>query len=168
MSKADIVILICVFIGAYQGYKDGFLMGLITMLALVLGIFGAFKLMGEGMFLLKDEFNIDTKTLPYISFFIIFVLILVGTIWLGKAIRKSIDKTFLGRVDEACGSLLGAFKTLFVLSVMLWIADSFKHAPGKEWTQGSYFYSFTAHLAPDMAGWVAGFLPFFQEIFPAF
>jgi membrane protein required for colicin V production len=155
-------------IGGYQGYKDGFLMGLITMLALVLGVFGAFKLTGEGMHLLQDEFNADKESLPYITFFLIFVIIIVLVTWLGKAIRKSIDKTFLGRVDEICGSVLGAFKSLFVLSVLLWIADSFKHAPPEEWTDGSYLYTFTAHLAPTLARWTAQFVPFLQEIFPSF
>lgn len=168
MSKADIAILLFVMIGAWSGYKEGFLMGLVTMLALVLGVFIAFKLTGEGMLFLQDEFNADKETLPYITFFIIFVIVVVLTTWLGKAIRASIDKTFLGRVDEIFGSLLGAFKTLFILSVLLWIADSFKVAPHREWTDGSYLYPFTAHLAPGLARWVAQFLPFLQEIFPSF
>ena len=168
MSKADIAILIFVLIGAWSGYKDGFLMGLITMLALVLGVFLAFKLTGEGMIFLQDQFNADKHALPYITFFIIFILVVVSVTYLGKAIRASIDKTFLGRVDEIFGSLLGAFKTLFMISVLLWIADSFKIAPQEEWTEGSYLYSFTAHLAPDLARWIAQFLPFLREIFPSF
>jgi len=168
LSKADIAILVIVLLGAWRGYKDGFLMGLITMLALVLGVFGAFKLTGEGMSFLQDEFHADKQALPYITFLIIFVIIVVLVTWLGKAIRKSIDKTFLGRVDEIFGSLLGAFKTLFMISVVLWIADSFKHSLSIEWTEGSYLYPFTAHLAPGLARWVAQFVPFLQEIFPRY
>lgn len=166
MSKIDIVILVVVLLGAWKGYKDGFLMGLITLLALVLGVFGAFKLTGEGMIFLQDSFHADKDTLPYITFLLIFVMIVILVTWLGKAIRQSIDKTFLGRVDEIFGSLLGAFKTLFMISVALWILDSFKHSLDNEWTEGSYLYPFTAHLAPTLARWVAQFVPFLQEIFP--
>jgi membrane protein required for colicin V production len=168
VSKADIAILIFILIGAWKGYKDGFLMGLVTLLALVLGVFLAFKLTGEGMLFLQDQFNADKEALPYITFLIIFIIVVVSVTYLGKAIRASIDKTFLGRVDEIFGSLLGAFKTLFMLSVLLWIADSFKMAPHREWTDDSYLYSFTAHLAPNLARWVAQFLPFLKEIFPSF
>ncbi len=168
MSKVDIAILIMALIGAWKGYKDGFLMGLVTFFALVLGVFVAFKLTGEGMILLQDEFNADKHMLPYITFFIILVLVVIGVTWLGKAIRSSIDKTFLGRVDEIFGSVLGAFKTLFTLSVLLWIADSFKVSLHRDWTEGSYLYPFTAHLAPTLARWVAGFVPFLKEIFPTF
>lgn len=168
MSKADIAILVIMLLGAWKGYKDGALMGLITLLALVLGIFGAFKLTGEGMIFLQDAFHADKETLPYISFLLIFVVIVVLVTWLGKAMRQSIDKTFLGRVDEIFGGLLGAFKTLFMISVLLWIADSFKHSLSNEWTEGSVIYPFTVHLAPGLARWVAQFFPFLQEIFPRY
>lgn len=168
MSKIDIALLVVILIGAYKGYKDGFLMGLVTLLALVLGVFGAFKLMGAGMIFLQEEFNADKVLLPYLAFIIIFILIVVLVTWMGRTVRNSIDKTFLGRIDEVMGSFLGAFKTTFMLSVALWIADSLKYSPGKEWTEGSWLYPFTAHLAPELAGWMAGFLPFFREIFPVF
>jgi membrane protein required for colicin V production len=168
LSKIDIAILVVILIGAYQGYKDGFLMGLFTLLALVLGVFGAFKLMGAGMIFLQEEFNADKTFLPYLAFILIFVIIVVLVTWLGKTIRSSIDKTFLGRIDEIMGSVLGVFKTTFMISVLLWIADSLKYSPNSEWTEGSWLYPFTAHLAPELAGWIAQFLPFFKEIFPVF
>jgi len=168
MSKVDIAILIMALIGAWRGYKDGFLMGFVTMIALVLGVFVAFKFTGEGMVLLQDHFNADKESLPYITFFIILILVVIAVVALGRAIRSSIDKTFLGRVDEIFGSVLGAFKTLFTLSVLLWIADSFKVSLHHDWTEGSFLYPFTAHLAPTLARWLANLFPFLREIFPAF
>jgi membrane protein required for colicin V production len=165
LSKIDILLLVVILIGAYKGYKDGFLMGLVSLLAIVLGIFLGFKLMGEGMEFLERQFNADQKTLPYISFFLIFILVVVLVTWLGKSIRDSIDKTFLGRVDESMGLVLGAFKTMFMTSVVLWIADSLKYNPKAEWTEGSWLYPFTAKLAPGLAVWTAQFVPFFKEIF---
>lgn len=168
MSKIDIFLVIVILIGAFQGYRDGFLMGLISLLGIVLGVFLGFKLMGAGMDFLEKEFHADQSTLPYISFFLIFIMVVVLVALLGKAIRSSIDKTFLGRVDQSMGVVLGAFKAMFMVSVILWITDSLKYSPKAEWTQGSWLYPFTAKLAPDLAGWMAQFLPFFREIFPQF
>lgn len=168
MSKIDIALVVIILIGAYQGYKDGFLMGLFSLLALVLGVFVAFKLMGAGMHILQEEFNADETVLPYLAFIIIFVLVVILVTWLGRRIRGSIDKTFLGRVDEIMGAVLGAVKTMFIASVLLWIADSLKYSPKAEWTEGSWLYPFTAHLAPELGGWLAQFIPFFREIFPTF
>ncbi len=168
MSKIDIALIVVVLIGGYKGYRDGFLMGLFTFVALVLGVFGAFKLMGAGMVFLQEHFNADRSVLPYLSFAAIFIIIMVLVTWLGKLLRQSIDKTFLGRLDEIMGCFLGAFKTLFVASILFWLADSLKISPPEEWTEGAWLYPFTAHLAPELAGWLAQFLPFLKEIFPVF
>jgi membrane protein required for colicin V production len=168
LTTADIVIIILILVGGYKGYKDGFLMGVATLAALILGVFIAFKFTGQGMEFLQDEFNADKAFLPYLSFFLIFITIVILVTLLGKFLRRSIDKTFLGRLDEAFGSVLGAFKMLFMLSVFLWIIDSLKFDLPSHWTEDSFMYSFTAHLAPAVSGWLAQFLPFFNDIFPQF
>ncbi len=165
MSKADIAIGLLLLLGAYQGYKSGFLMGLLTLVAIILGIFGGFKLMGEGMLLLQREFNADKSILPYLSFLLIFLLIVIGVSLLGNMLKATLDKTFLGRVDQFFGALLGAFKWLFLMSVLLWIMDSLHYSPKEEWIEGSRLYPFTADVAAHLAGWMSGFLPFFEEIF---
>lgn len=143
-------------------------MGVITLVALVLGIFGAFKLTGEGMEFLQEHFNADKQFLPYMSFFLIFVCIVVLVTLVGKFFRHTIDKTFLGRIDESAGALLGALKTLFMASVVFWIIDSLRIDLPGSWTEDSVVYPFTAHLAPEFAGWVAQFLPFLKDVFPEF
>lgn len=168
MTTADIVILVLILFGAYKGYRDGFLMGVATLAALVVGIFIAFKFTSEGMEFLQERFNADKAFLPYLSFFLIFITIVILVTLLGKFLRHSIDKTFLGRLDEAFGAVLGAFKMLFMLSIFLWIIDSLKVDLPSDWTEESFIYPFTVHLAPEIAGWLAQFLPFFEEIFPEF
>lgn len=168
MNKLDIFFLIAVLIGAYSGYKNGFLMGLISLVAIILGILGGFKLMSLGMELLHRHFNADQSVLPYLSFILIFVLIVVAVHLIGRMIKASIDKTFLGRLDAAMGSLLGIVKTIFLISVVLWILDSLKIGPGPEWTDDSRLFPFVATFAPELAGWMAEFVPFFKEIFRQF
>ena len=168
MSKVDIAIIVLVLVGAWSGYKEGFLMELISLTAIVLGVFGGFRLMGAGMLFLQDRFHADKSTLPYISFIVIFIIIVILVHWLGKMVKNSIDKSFLGSVDQSMGAALGAFRTLFMLSIAIWIMDSLKFSPGAEWTDDSWLYPFTAHLAPRAADWIGGFIPVFKEIFPQF
>lgn len=168
MSKADIFILIIALIGAYSGYREGFLMELFNFTAIVLGIFGGFKLMGEGMIFLQGRFNADKQYLPYISFALIFIIIVMVVSLLGRLIKHSVDKSFLGRVDQWMGSLLGLFKTLFMVSVVLWLADSMHITPKAEWTAGSWLYPFTGNLAPKLAAWASDWIPLFKETFRQF
>ncbi len=168
MNKLDIFIAVVLLWGAYRGYKNGFLMGLISLVAIVLGVFGGFKLMGEGMLLLQREFNADTTVLPYLSFLLIFILIVIGVNIIGKLLKSSIDKTFLGTLDEAMGAILGVFKWLFMMSVILWILDSLEWSPGPDWTDNSILYPYATLFATELAGWVSGVLPFFKETFKQF
>jgi len=168
LSKIDIFLLILMAIGAFNGYREGFLMELFSLVAIILGIFGGFKLMGEGMILLQDHFNADKRVLPYISFAVIFLIIVILVTWAGRLIKHVIDKSFLGRVDQTMGLVLGAFRTLFLLSVVIWIVDSLEVNIKSEWTEGSWLYPFTAQLAPTLASWTGDFIPVFKEIFRQF
>jgi membrane protein required for colicin V production len=85
--------------------------------------------------------------------------------FLGKSIKDSMDKTFLGKVDAIAGAFLGLVKFAFSISVALWLIDSMRIKIPSEWTRGSYLYPATAHFAPDVAAFLGGFLPFFKEVF---
>src|SRR4051812_31565077 len=103
MSGIDIVLVIFLLFGIYSGYKEGFLLELFSLLGIFLGILGGFKLMGWAMVLLSDKFNIDKKVLPYLAFAVVFIGIVIGVSLLGKMLKLSIDKSFLGKADQAAG-----------------------------------------------------------------
>jgi membrane protein required for colicin V production len=168
LSKIDIVILLLLALGAYLGYKRGFLMTLFFLLALVLGIFLAFKLMGEGMILLHTHFNADQSFLPYLAFIIIFILVIILVVFVGRRIKNSVDQTFLGKVDALAGAALGAIKYAFCLSVVIWLAESLKIQLPENWVAGSTLYPITAKVAERTSGFLGQFIPFFKEIFRQF
>jgi membrane protein required for colicin V production len=165
LSKIDIVLAIILAFGVYLGYRRGFLMELFFLLSIVLGIFVSFKLMRWGMEVLQREFNADKTFLPYISFAIIFILVMVLVIFFGRRIKNSIDTTFLGKVDSLAGALLGMIKYAFCLSVIIWLAESLKINFPESWNTGSHLYPFTAKFAHHLSGFLGSFIPFFKEIF---
>jgi membrane protein required for colicin V production len=168
LNKLDIAIAIIVAVGAITGYRRGFLMELFFLLSLVLGLLLGFKLMGAGVDYLAREFNADTEVLPYISFFIIFILVMVLVTLLGKSIKNSVDKTFLGQMDSWAGALLGLLKYAFMVSVIIWLLEAFHIAPPEEWKKESTLYPLAAQLAPALSGYFGEFLPFFKETFRQF
>jgi membrane protein required for colicin V production len=165
LSKIDIVLAIILAIGAYLGYRRGFLMELFFLLSIVLGIFVGFKLMRWGMEVLQREFNADKTFLPFISFIIIFVLVMVLVIFFGRRVKNSLDATFLGRVDALAGAVLGMIKYAFCLSVIIWLAESLKIKVPESWSSGSQLYPVTAKVAHHLSGFLGSFIPFFKEIF---
>lgn len=168
MSKFDIVVAIILLVGTVLGYKRGFLLELFFLIALVLGVFVGFKLMSWGVEYLSQKFNADTAILPYISFALIFIIVVVVVTFLGGRIKNSIDKTFLGRMDAAAGAVLGLLKYSFSISIILWLVDSFKISLPESWVSDSILYPVVAHVAPTIASFFGDFLPFFKETFSQF
>lgn len=165
MSSVDIILIIFILIGAFLGYREGFLMELFSLAAIVLGVLGAFKLMGYAMLFLADEFDIDRTILPYVAFALVFIAILVAVRVLGKIIKVSIDKTFLGRVDQAAGAGLGLLKAAFLLSVSLWILDSLDFDLPEKWTSHSWLLPRIESFAPQVTVWIGNYIPFFRDVF---
>ena len=165
MSKIDIALIIIFLIGAFGGYRKGFLSELFSLLGIILGILAGFKLMGVAMVWLIGYYDINDKALPYIAFGVVFLLVVVIVSLLGKLLKSSIEKTVLGNADQFAGSLLGLFKTAFMVSVVLWITSSMKIDVPEHWSEGSWLYPLTASLAPTVTSWVAEIFPVFSDLF---
>ena len=165
MSFIDIALLIFIALGAYGGYKDGFVVEIFSLIGIVLGVLGGFKLMGWAMVRLADRFNVDEKVLPYVAFGVVFIAIVVAVSLAARLIKASLNKTLLGAADQGAGAVLGMMKTTFMLSIMLWIVDSLEiKLPGR-WTDHSWVYPFVAGVAPKITHWIGGILPFFKDVF---
>jgi membrane protein required for colicin V production len=165
MSKVDLTLSIIILVGAYSGFKDGFLVEVFSILAILLGILFGFKLMGWAMISLERNFHVDAKALPYIAFAAVFFLIVFVVNLLTRYLDRKVDHTFLGRVDQAVGGLLGLFRTAFMLSVFLWIFHSMKFELPEHWTEDSWVLPMVAELAPDIVHGLGKIIPFFRGVF---
>lgn len=164
MNGIDIVFGILFLFGAFHGFRAGFLLELFSLLAVILGILGGFKLMGFAMVALASKFDLNERVLPYIAFALVFILIVIVVNLLGKLLKASADKSFLGLFDSAAGALLGLLRTAFMLSIVLWIVDSLKFKLLTSWTEGSRLYPIVADFAPKLTAWIGGLLPGFKDV----
>lgn len=165
MTTADIILLVILLFGAVGGYREGFLMETISFVAILLGIIGGFKLLGTAMLTLGGNFKINDSVLPYVAFAVVFVIIVILVSLLGRLIKSSIDKSFLGRVDQAMGALVGILKVAFLLSVVIWILESFNTEFLAKWAENSTLFPPVAGMAPLITSWISKIIPAFGEIF---
>ena len=165
MSGIDIVLGLLILIGAYHGYKAGFLLELFSLVAIVLGILAGFKFMGWAMVMLGEKVNINKNVLPYVAFGFVFIAVVIVVNLLGRLVKKSVENTFLGPLDEVGGAVVGLIRTTFVFSIALWIVDSLKLSFISEWTEDSWLYPMVAGVAPKFTHWISGFFPFFKDVF---
>ena len=165
MATVDIVLLILLIYGGFRGSRKGFLMEVIAILALILGLIGAFKLLHSGMDFLDQHFQISGSILPYLTFFLLFILIIIGVNMLGKWIKKVLDMTLLGSFDNLAGAIIGVIKWGFLLSVVIWITAAFSLELSEKWIDGSVIYPYVEEFAPQMVEWMSGVFPFLEGLY---
>ncbi|MCA6074429.1 CvpA family protein [Fulvivirga sedimenti] len=165
MSVLDIVLLVPLIVGAYSGFREGFLHELFSILAFIIGLLAAFKLLHVGIELLRDNFNLDGAWLPLISFVGIFIVVLILTKWVGKALKSVVHATPLGAVDKLAGAVLALFKFALGVSVVLWVLDTFGISLPETWTEGSLLYPYLRPMSEELMSWIAVVLPFANDLF---
>jgi membrane protein required for colicin V production len=165
LKTLDIIILIPLIFGAFSGFKKGFLLEIVSILALILGIIGGIKLLHWGMELLTDHFDIDSLILPYLTFILLFLIIIIVINLIGKMIKKMIDLTVLGSVDNFAGSILGIFKWALGVSFLILISSSLGISLPEKYTEEAGLYHFIESLAPTVIGYLTVIFPFIEDFF---
>ena len=163
MNVADGILIILLALGAYKGYKDGFLVTILSFLAFIIAILAAFKLLDTAMRFLKVYIQ-DYKILPFVSFVLVFLIVFVGIIFLSKALKSVINKTLFGSLDSTIGALFGMLKIAFGISLLLWLVASIQIEFLLNPFKGSFLFPFLVDFAPKLVHWISYIIPF-QDIF---
>lgn len=161
MSTADIIIVILLLLGAYSGYKKGLILELIAIFAFVLAIVGGFKLLHVGMGYVSKMYDGFGNFLPFVAFLVIFVLILIVVNMVGEMLKKIIDWTPLGVLDNLAGALIGIAKWALALSILLWVTSSLNISLPDYFTKNS-------RILPLVSGFASQVGDFISTIFPSF
>lgn len=114
MNWVDFSLLAIICFAALRGFMRGFVLELCGLIGLVLGIWGAihFHHRLAGWLGIQDRHEA-------ISFLIAVFMILVAVHFLGVALTKVIEAAELSLPNQLGGTLLGAVRTAFTLSVLL-------------------------------------------------
>lgn len=146
MNSLDVIILIIILIPALLSFRKGLIKSLVSLIAIVLGIYLATKF-HSGFELVLRKFISDEKWLGIISFSSIVVLIYgIGIFIAGKISRMN----FLTRtVDKAGGLAFGLFKGLLITSIMLLISNVTGIISEAD-KKSSYTYGYVSGFAPGV------------------
>lgn len=152
-------------IGAYHGFRRGFVLEIVSLLALILGVLGGFHLLHWGISMMDKHFHLIGKFIPLLSFVVIFVGIILLVNILGKVVSKIIHMALLGGVDKVGGAIFGFLKWGFMLSIALWLISVFSLPLPEHLKEGSRLYPYISAIAPEAAGLFGKILPATSDLF---
>ena len=153
MNYLDAVLAIPLLLGLYKGVTRGIVKELSSLLALVLGIYGAVHFADISAPYLKEHLSIDSSFLKLASFAVTFVLIAMLVRLLGAMLNKVIKMVALGFVSRLLGAIFGVLKAAFVLSALLLIfntADYYLELVPKKQKKESLLYAPISSLVPSI------------------
>ena len=168
MSTFDIFLLLPILFGAFQGYRKGLMLELISLVALVLAILGGLKLMDVALPTVKEFVGDAGALLPYITFIVVFTGIILLIHFTGIALKKIIDFTPFGFFDNILGGMLGALKWCLALSLLFYVSDMAGIHITEETAAASYIYPVVLKTRPyalDILGYA---VPFVKSLFASF
>jgi membrane protein required for colicin V production len=151
MNYIDVIIIIVLGVAMVRGFINGLVKEVASLLALILGIWGAIKFSGFTAAKLYDYFDLSGKYVGIISFIITFGIIVVIIHFIGLIVDKLVDAVSLGFVNRLLGIAFGLFKSVLIMSVVFVVMnaiDEQKHFLPKEKIEQSMLYNPISDIAP--------------------
>jgi len=153
MNYIDFIIIILLVFGLMRGYSEGLVKELASLLALIVGIWGAIKFSSFTAAKLYDYFDMTGKFVGIIAFLLTFIAIVILIHFIGILVDKFVDSISLGFLNRLLGVFFGVFKTALILSVIFVVLNALdaKHSfLPKEKIEQSKLYNPIADIAPAL------------------
>jgi membrane protein required for colicin V production len=125
MNWLDIVIFCIIGFLVINGIRKGFILSLFTLIALILGIWAALHFSGFMSSFLVKTFHPTGNWLVILSYFLTFLLVVIGVIIIGKLLEKVVKTVGLGLANRIIGGLFGLVKGILGVTVLLFIIFHF-------------------------------------------
>jgi membrane protein required for colicin V production len=119
MSIIDIVLGALLLFGLIRGIMKGLFVEIASLVALVLGVYGAIHFSSFAAEFLESKVEWNEKTINIVAFAITFVIIVLAISLAGKALTKLADFAALGIINKLAGGVFGTLKIGLMLSVLL-------------------------------------------------
>ncbi len=118
----DIAFLITMIVAIFKGYTKGFIVGIFSFFAFIIGLAAALKLSIVAAHYLESS-SINSKWLPALSFAIVFIIVVLLVNIGARIIKKAITLVMLGWVDKLGGIILYIIVYTIIFSVLMFFAE---------------------------------------------
>jgi membrane protein required for colicin V production len=116
----DILTGTILIIAILQGYKNGLIRAIVSFMSLFIGLVLAFQFAGWVATQLKSHTKIASHWLPFISFLIVLIAVLLVLRWTSGLLQQTAEWLMLGWLNKLLGVLLYGFIYFTMLSAVVY------------------------------------------------
>jgi len=153
MNILDLFIIAPIFLGFVFGLFKGLIKELMSLAAIVLGIFGARFFEPQLSKLLLTWFDMQQGMAQAASYLLLFIAIAILLLFVANMLDKLFSAIALGGLNKFLGGLFGALKFALIVSVLLNVFEIFDSRFGfvkKETKEESLAYENMIKFGPDI------------------
>jgi membrane protein required for colicin V production len=147
-----------------KGLRRGLIVAIFSVLAFIAGIAAAMKLSVVVAGYLKDSVNVSAKWLPFISFAIVFIGVVLLVRLGASLLERTAEMAMLGWANKVGGVLLYTILYLFTLSVLLFFVQQVKLI-SDETLAKSVTWPWIQPLGPWVIDGFGKLIPVFKDMF---
>ena len=163
----DIVFLIFIGVGFYQGFRNGIIYSLFSLAGFFLGIIAALKFSYLMVNLLKGVISMGPKTLAIVSFVFVFILVVLLLRLIAWGLEQILKSFALNLPNQIIGGIIHSLIGLYVFCVIAWFLNRLDVIPTTQ-KKESHTYVYIANLAPQVVEISGNVIPMFKDTFEKF
>jgi membrane protein required for colicin V production len=167
MFWLDILIVIGALAAAWFGYKKGFLIEILSLLAIMCAFAVAWSLSSKLVLFIAEFLKWNSKFLMIFAFVIVVLVVSYSMYWASVLFTRIVHKSAVGTLDKIFGAVFSVFKWVFMFSLVLWFLNAIQSSWYQEQKQKSSMLTHCEGLAPKLFSWFRVVVPFedvFKEI----
>ncbi|MDQ6761444.1 MAG: CvpA family protein, partial [Bacteroidota bacterium] len=151
-------------VAIFKGIRKGFIIGIFSLLAFIIGLAAALKLSAIVAKYLEQNILTATKWLPALSFFLVFIIVVLLVNLGAKLIKKTFDLAMLGWLDRLLGIILYIILYTIIFSILLFFAEKMLLLKAQVILE-SKTYNYIAPWGPKVIDNLGNIIPLFRDMF---
>ena len=160
----DIAFYVILLFAVFNGFSKGFIIGIFSLLAFVVGLAAALKLSALLAGYLENSTGISGNWLVFLSFMLVFLGVVLLVNLGARVIRQTVGLAMLGWVDKLAGIFLYILIYTLIFSILLFFAEK-TSLLNQTTLEDSRVYKWVAPWGPMVIDNLGKILPVFKGMF---
>ncbi|HVZ25960.1 MAG TPA: CvpA family protein [Sediminibacterium sp.] len=155
----DSILLVCLVMAAWKGYRRGFVVAIFSLAGIFIGLAAALKFSAAVAGWLGTNTQISNAWLPFLSFLLVMVGVIILVRMGAALIQSALELAMMGWLNRISGMILYAALYITVLSVCLFYVHKMQWLKESSF-QESHTYAFIEPWGPKLIAAFGKILPF--------
>ncbi|MBO9617473.1 MAG: CvpA family protein [Niabella sp.] len=160
----DLIFAVLLCIAVFKGYQKGFVVGIFSYLAFVIGLAAAMKLSAVVATRVGSIIKVSDKWLPFMAFVAVLIGVIIIVKWAARLIQLSMEKVLLGWLNRLGGILFFVMLYCAAYSILLFYVNQLHLLPDTTIAKSTMF-PFIDAFGKRAIGIIGSIIPAFKDLF---